>query len=87
LNLRILCAAYASPGYSSERFHFYYATVNESDKETAGGGLEEENEYIEVVEMKYDAWMNLAAGNQLNDAKALLATLYVRLRGNYGWKK
>jgi hypothetical protein len=31
--------------------------------------------------------MNLAAVNQLNDAKTLLAAHYVRLHGNYGWKK
>jgi ADP-ribose pyrophosphatase len=40
---------YASPGGSSEKIHLYYAEVNHKTGE--GGGLAEENESIELVEV------------------------------------
>ena len=80
--LRTLFSVFASPGYSSERFHFFHATVKEGDKRTAGGGLEEENEFIEVVEMPYDSFMAMADDNQLEDAKTLLVACYLKA-GNF----
>jgi ADP-ribose pyrophosphatase len=73
-----LFSVFASPGYSTEKFIFYYASVQESDKIMAGGGLEAEHEFIEVLEMKYDALMRLADENKIEDAKTLLALLYIR---------
>ncbi|HEV7229869.1 MAG TPA: NUDIX hydrolase [Bacteroidia bacterium] len=76
--IKHLFSVFASPGYSTEKFIFYYASVLESDKIMAGGGLEEEHEFIEVLEMKYDDLMRLADENKIEDAKTLLALLYIR---------
>lgn len=50
-NIRLTASFFVSPGYTSERFFLYHATVTNADKVSAGGGLEQENEYLEVIEM------------------------------------
>ena len=44
---------YMSPGYSSERIHFFLATVTNKDRVEAGGGIKDDNENIEVHEISY----------------------------------
>jgi ADP-ribose pyrophosphatase len=59
---------YPSPGGSSEKIHLYYAEV--SHKTGKGGGLAEENESIELVEVPQ---AKLAAYKQeIKDAKSLV---------------
>ena len=77
-NIQLLSSFFASPGYSSEKFFLYYATVTNADKVALGGGLEDEDEYIEVVEMTYPDFFKLLDENKIEDAKTLMAGLYVR---------
>ena len=82
-NMQFICSFFASPGYSSEKFHFYHATVKNEDKGSRGGGLKQENEYIEIVEMDYNAFIQLVDENQIEDAKTLIAALHIKLHNNY----
>jgi nudix-type nucleoside diphosphatase (YffH/AdpP family) len=75
--LRQLAEFFASPGYTSERFYLFYAEVRDSDRISDGGGLEEENEYIEIVEMGYVEFERLLETGKIEDAKTLIAALYV----------
>src|SRR5215218_8422136 len=45
---------FMSPGSVTERLHFYAAPYSAADRTGAGGGLEEEGEDIEVVEVPFD---------------------------------
>jgi GDP-mannose pyrophosphatase NudK len=68
-----LCSCFASPGYSSEKIHVFFAKVNESDKQTSGGGLEEENEHIELMEWSREEFYAALKRGELEDAKTMLA--------------
>lgn len=77
-NIRLLSSFFVSPGYTSEKFYLFHATVSNADHVSHGGGLEEENEYLDVVEIAYDRFKQMAAANELEDGKTLMAALYLR---------
>lgn len=53
-NIQKCESVYASPGYSTEKIYLFLATVKNSDKTpNKGGGLKDENEDIEIVEIPY----------------------------------
>lgn len=79
-NIKPILSCFTSPGYSSERFFFYFATVTNTDKVAKGGGLKEENEYIDVVEMDVQEFKQLVHDRKLQDAKTYLAGM---LLGEY----
>lgn len=74
--IQLLLSCFSTPGYSSECFYIYYATVTDADKITEGGGLEEENESIETVEIDAEAFIKLVKEGKLKDAKTYIAGLY-----------
>lgn len=80
-NLKLISEFFASPGYTSEKFYLYYCAVTNADKIAAGGGLAEENEDIEIVEMDYNDFMVKLDSGEINDAKTIIAGLYVQLHG------
>ena len=70
----IVCI-WPSPGTSSEEITVYYAEV--SHRPGPGGGLAEEHESIEMVELSREALV----AEPLQDAKTVIAVQWVRLRG------
>lgn len=79
-NIKLLVSCFASPGYSSECFYIYYATVTNANKISEGGGLETENEYISVVEMDSKEFKSLIKTGNIKDAKTYIAGLYLALQ-------
>jgi ADP-ribose pyrophosphatase len=59
----------------------YYAEVRNSDKKAQGGGLEEEHESIELVELDRVEFIRLLLDGQLRDAKTYVAGLHVLATG------
>jgi GDP-mannose pyrophosphatase NudK len=78
-NIEFLLSCFSSPGYTSERFFIYYATVTDEDKTSAGGGLEEENEHIETVEIKIPEFIANIKNGSFKDAKTYIAGLHLML--------
>lgn len=78
-NIRFINSVFASPGYTTEKLFIYYARVTDADKVSDGGGLEEENEYIEVVELPLAAFLEMASKGQLEDSKTFIAALWLKL--------
>jgi nudix-type nucleoside diphosphatase (YffH/AdpP family) len=74
----LLASCFASPGYSSECFHIFFATVTNADKITKGGGLEEENEHIETVQMSMHEFKEMISNGTIQDAKTYLAGLLAK---------
>ena len=78
--LQPISTFYLTPGGSSERIFLYYGEVSDDLPRQQGGGLEEEQEDIEVVEMTLEeAWKALDAG-EISDAKTLIALMWFRSR-------
>ncbi|MDB5258588.1 MAG: ADP-ribose pyrophosphatase [Chitinophagaceae bacterium] len=75
-NIRFLLTCFASPGYSSERFHLYYATVSPEDLQSQGGGLASEQESIQLVELELEDFKAMIRDGRIQDAKTILAGLY-----------
>ncbi len=72
-NMKYLVTCFSSPAYTSERYHIYFARVKESDKKSKGGGLETENESIELVEMNPQVFKDKILSGQFADAKTYVA--------------
>ncbi len=64
---------YATPGVSSERMYLYYGEVLENDQINIGGGVEEENEDIQLHKIPISKIRTLLTSNAINDAKSIIA--------------
>ncbi len=82
-NIQFIASCFATPGYSSEKFYIYFATVSNSDKTSKGGGLEAENESIELVEMDPEEFIDDVKKGKIEDAKTYVSALYF---ANYIYK-
>lgn len=71
-------AVYASPGASLELIHIYLGTYDEH-LEGAGGGLEEEGEDIEVLEVSFDQAMLWVSDGTICDGRTILALQHAAL--------
>jgi nudix-type nucleoside diphosphatase (YffH/AdpP family) len=79
-SLEPLGTAWACPGISTEVMHLYLAPYGSSDRISEGGGLAEEHEDIEVVEMPLaDLWAMVEQGSIL-DLKTLFLVQALRIR-------
>ncbi len=74
-----LFEAYMSPGSVTEIVHFFIAEYSAAMKVSAGGGLEHEQENIEVLELNFqDAYAMIGAG-EIRDAKTIMLLQYAKL--------
>jgi GDP-mannose pyrophosphatase NudK len=71
--------AYMSPGSVTEIVHFFIAEYSETMKHDEGGGLDHEEENIEVLEMKVDKAMEMIRSGEIKDAKTIMLLQYVKL--------
>jgi len=70
---------YMSPGSVSEILYFFVAEYSEQMKVGEGGGLEEENEDIEVLEMPFAKALAMVRSGEIRDAKTILLLQYAQL--------
>jgi nudix-type nucleoside diphosphatase (YffH/AdpP family) len=78
--LEPVARAWASPSVSTERIDLFLAPVTAGDRIAAGGGLVEEHEGIEVVELALrDLWRRTEAG-EINDLKTLVLVYALHAR-------
>lgn len=73
-------AAYPAPGSSTEVIHLFLAAYRPDDRIGAGGGLAEEHEDIEVVEMPAAELWRLVEAGALMDLKTLALAQALKLR-------
>ncbi len=71
---------YVSPGGTSERIFLYYAEVGNGDRVSAGGGLVDENEDIQLVEYSKSELRKALTSGQFQDAKTLIAVQWLQLQ-------
>lgn len=68
--------AYATPGGSTERFSSFVGEYSEEMKTEKGGGLDSENEDIEIVEMPFSKALELMENGDIVDAKTIILLQY-----------
>lgn len=73
--------AYMSPGSVTEILHFFVAAYEQSMKVTEGGGIDDEQEDIEVLEMKFDDATKMISTGEIRDGKTIMLLQYVKLAG------
>lgn len=71
--------AYMSPGSLTELVHFYIADYTSEMKETDGGGVEHEQEEIEVLEMPLSRAFQMISSGEIRDAKTIMLLQYAAL--------
>jgi len=71
-DLEKIAGAYTTSGASTEFVHFYIARYDEENRAGKTGGLEEEGEDIELVEMGFDEAREKLKQGAFIDAKTIL---------------
>ena len=72
---------FMSPGSVTERLHFFAAPYSAADRTGDRGGLEEEGEDIEVVELGFDEALDMIDDGRIADAKTVMLLYWAALRG------
>lgn len=70
---------FMSPGSVTERVTFFVADYKPSDRRSDGGGVEDEGEDIEVVELGLDEAIDAVADGRINDGKTVLLLQWAQL--------
>lgn len=73
--------SYMSPGSVTEILYFFTAEYELSMKVGDGGGLEEEQEEIEVLELSIDRALEMVKTGEIRDGKTIMLLQHVRLAG------
>ena len=71
--------AYMSPGSVTEILYFFIAAYTKSMKVHAGGGIEQEQEDIEVLEIPFDQAMQMINSGEIKDGKTIMLLQYAKL--------
>jgi len=78
-DVRKIFDAYMSPGSVSEILYFFIAEYTPSMKVHAGGGVEHEQEDIEVLEITFDKAYGMVATGEIRDAKTIILLQYMKI--------
>lgn len=73
-------SVWTMPGVSTERMHLYLATYSEADRVGKGGGLADEHENTDVVEIALGELASAVDAGRLDDMKTALLVQTLRLR-------
>ncbi len=71
--------AYMSPGSVTEILYFFVAEYSDAMKVSAGGGLEHEQENIEVLELNFDDAYAMIGSGEIKDGKTIMLLQYAKL--------
>ncbi len=71
--------AFMSPGSVTEKLHFFVAEYEPEMRVGSGGGIADEGEDIEVLELSIDAALAMIADGRIVDAKTIMLLQYAAL--------
>ena len=78
-DVRKVFEAYMSPGSVTEILHFFVAAYSAAQKVQEGGGLAEEQENIQVLELPFIQAMEMIRSGDIKDAKTIMLLQYAAL--------
>jgi nudix-type nucleoside diphosphatase (YffH/AdpP family) len=79
--LESIAVVYASPGASLELVHLFLGEYTDATRVAEGGGLEEEGEDIEVVEVSFAQALQWIADGTIRDGRSILVLQQAAIRG------
>ncbi|GHA24562.1 ADP-ribose pyrophosphatase [Devosia pacifica] len=82
-HLEHLFDIYFSPGSLSEKCSCFIGCITQGEKHSAGGGVADESEDIEILEMTLEDATNMVAAGEILDGKTILMLQWLAL--NPGW--
>ena len=80
--VRKVFEAYMSPGSVTEVLHLFIAEYESSMKTGQGGGVEHEEENIEVLELPFQKAVEMIRSGEIRDAKTIMLIQYLQLSGS-----
>jgi nudix-type nucleoside diphosphatase (YffH/AdpP family) len=83
-DVRKIFEAYMSPGSVTELLHFFIAEYSKSMKVNEGGGIEHEQEDIEVLELSFDEAIHMMESGEIKDGKTIMLLQYAKLQNLAG---
>lgn len=78
-DVRFLFKALTSPGSVTEVIHFFAAVIDTTDRVADGGGLAEEHEDIEVLEVRLSEALAMIGSGDIYDAKTIMLLQWAAL--------
>ena len=78
-DVRKVFEAFMSPGSVTEKLHFFVAEYQAAMRVSNGGGLADEGEDIEVLELPIDSALAMIADGRIVDAKTIMLLQYAAL--------
>jgi nudix-type nucleoside diphosphatase (YffH/AdpP family) len=78
-HVRKIFEAYMSPGSVTEILHFFIAEYAQEMKVADGGGVENEGENIEVLEMDFTEALAKIGTGEIKDAKTIMLLQYLKI--------
>lgn len=73
--------SYMTPGADTELLHFFVAEYTQDMKVTDGGGLNHEQEHIEILELDFDEAFTKIEIGEIKDAKTIMLLQYAKING------
>lgn len=80
-DLTLVAAPYMSPGSVTERLWLYVGEYDSSARISEGGGLEDEGEDIETLELPFADAMAMLERGEIADGKTIILLQHVALKG------
>lgn len=75
--------AYMSPGSVTERLHFFAAAYTPENRTSDGGGVADEGEDIEVLELDFAEALAMTREGQIIDGKTIMLLQWAALHGPF----
>ncbi|HEY0868819.1 MAG TPA: NUDIX domain-containing protein [Acidothermaceae bacterium] len=74
---------YMSPGSVTERVHFFAAPYSDASRTSDGGGLVDDGEDIDVLEVPFDDALAMVGTGEIADAKTIMLLQWAALNGPF----
>jgi nudix-type nucleoside diphosphatase (YffH/AdpP family) len=81
-DIRFLFKAYMAPGSVTEVVHFFAAVIDAADRVSPGGGLADEHEDIEVIDVPLSEALAMIESGAIIDGKTIMLLQWAALNGH-----
>jgi len=78
-NVKKIFETYMSPGSVTEMLHFFVARYTDDMKMSEGGGLKDDQEHIDVMELSFEQALEMVGSGEIRDAKTIMLLQYAKI--------
>lgn len=78
-NAKQVLSAYTSPGALTEKMYLFVAEYSDAMKINEGGGVDSEDEEIEVIELPFKQVIEMVKNEEIIDAKTIMLVQYAQI--------